>query len=73
MGRVRVSRSERRSLEQIVRLQRVEARRYRRARMVLLAACGESISAIARQLGTCRLRVGQWLKRFEQARSFGAR
>jgi transposase len=71
MGRVRVSRSERRSLEQIVRLQRVEARRYRRARMVLLAACGESISAIARQLGTCRLRVGQWLKRFEQARLSG--
>ena len=54
MGRVRVSRSERRSLEQIVRLQRVEARRYRCARMVLLAACGESISGIARQLGTCR-------------------
>ena len=53
MGRVRVSRSERRSLEQIVRLQRVEARRYRCARMVLLA-CGESISGIARQLGTCR-------------------
>src|SRR5215469_9072226 len=71
MGRFRVSRSERRSLEQIVRLQRVEARRYRRARMVLLAACGESISAIARQLGTCRLRVGQWLKRFEQARLSG--
>lgn len=70
-GRVRISLGERRSLEQIVRLQRVEARRYRRARMVLLAACGESISAISRQLGTCRLRVGQWLKRFEQARLSG--
>jgi transposase len=71
MGRVRLSRGERRSLEQIVRLQRVEARRYRRARMVLLAASGKSISAIARQLGTCRLRVGQWLKRFEQVRLSG--
>jgi transposase len=71
MGRVRLSRGERRSLEQIVRLQRVEARRYRRARMVLLAACGKSISAIARQLGTCRLRVSQWLKRFEQVRLSG--
>jgi transposase len=71
MGRVSLSLRERRSLEQIVRLQRGEARRYRRARMVLLAAHGESISAIARQLGTCRLRVGQWLKRFEQARLSG--
>ena len=33
MGRVSLSLRERRSLEQIVRLQRVEARRYRRARM----------------------------------------
>jgi transposase len=71
MGRVRLSLGERRSLEQIVRLQRVEARRYGRARMVLLAACGESVSAIARLLGTCRLRVSQWLKRFEQERFSG--
>ena len=71
MGRVSLSLRERRSLEQIVRLQRVEARRYRRARMVLLAASGKSISAIAQQLSTCRLRVSQWLKRFEQARLSG--
>jgi transposase len=41
--------------------------------MVLLADSGESISSIARQLGTCRLRVGQWLKRFKQARLSGLR
>jgi transposase len=34
--------------------------------MVLLAAEGESISSIARRLGTNRLRVGQWLRRFQQ-------
>ena len=71
MGRVRLSVGERRSLEKIVRLQRVEARRYRRARMVLLAACGQSVSAIARQLGTCRLRVNQWLRRFGEERLAG--
>jgi transposase len=32
--------------------------------MVLLAADGEPIASIARQMGTCRLRVGQWLGRF---------
>jgi transposase len=71
VGRVRLSVGERRILEKIVRLQRVEARRYRRARMVPLAACGQSTSAIARQLGTCRLRVSQWLKRFGQERLSG--
>ena len=34
--------------------------------MVVLAAEGESISSIARQLGTNRLRVGQWLRRFQE-------
>lgn len=33
--------------------------------MVLLAADGESISAIARTVGSNRTRVGYWLKRFE--------
>ena len=50
----------------MVRQQCGEARFYRRARMVLLAAKGNSISAIARDLGTCRARVGQWLQRFEE-------
>ena len=34
--------------------------------MVLLAASGASISSIARQMGTNRSRVGDWLRRFEQ-------
>ncbi len=61
---VRLSRKVREDLEEVVREQRGEARGYRRARMVLLAAEGESISSIARKLGTNRLRVGQWLRRF---------
>jgi transposase len=39
--------------------------------MVLLAAERESISAIARKLGTCRARVGQWLQRFGERRLAG--
>jgi transposase len=66
-----LSQDERDGLEAIVRRQRSEARFYRRARMVLLAAEGCSISAIARDLGTCRARVGQWLKRFEERRLEG--
>ncbi len=62
---VRVSPTEARELERIVRGQRGEARLYRRARMVLLAATGASISAVARQMGTNRTRVGEWLRRFE--------
>ncbi len=63
---VRVSASEARELERIVRKGRGEARWYRRARMVQLAASGESISGIARALGTSRARVGDWLGRFEE-------
>jgi transposase len=68
---VRLSRRERRCLQDILRQQCVEARLYRRARMVLLAADGKSISAIARHLGTCRLRVHQWLDRFRADRLNG--
>ena len=68
---LRLSRKERDALESIVRRQRSEAREYRRARIVLLAASGESKSAIAHQLGTNRQRVGEWLRRFEQARLVG--
>jgi transposase len=39
--------------------------------MVLMAAEGESISVIARSLGTCRARVGQWLQRFRERRLEG--
>ena len=65
---IRLSRKEEDLLLEITRQQRVEARLYRRARMVLLAAAGESISEIARQMGTCRLRVNDWLSRFREER-----
>ena len=65
MARV-LSKRERDHLQAIVRRERGEARFHRRARMVLLAAEGETISAIARNLGTCRARVGQWLQRFRE-------
>ena len=70
MGLV-LSKRERDDLRSITRHQRGEARFHRRARMVLLAAAGESISAIARKLGTCRARVGQWLERFQERRMEG--
>lgn len=53
-------------LQAIVRQPKGEARLHRRARMVLLAAAGESISSIARRMGTNRLRVGQWLRSFSE-------
>lgn len=61
---LRVTKRQHEQLSTIIREQRGEARLYRRARMVVLAAAGESISSIARQMGTCRARVGQWLGRF---------
>ena len=64
---VDVDPDEKRRLEEIVGSQKAEVRLHRRARMVLLAASGESISAIARTLGTNRLRVGQWLRRFRES------
>ena len=67
----RLSKVERKHLEEIVRYQCVEARLYRRARIVLLFAEGASISAIARQMGTTRLRVGEWLQRFREHRLEG--
>jgi transposase len=51
-----------------MREQSGQARDYRRARMVLLAAAGESVSGIARQLGTSRSRVTEWLRRFRRRR-----
>jgi transposase len=32
--------------------------------MIVLATSGESIASIARQMGTCRARVGEWVRRF---------
>lgn len=61
---LRVRRKQHEQLLSIIREQCGEARLYRRARMVMLASSGESISSIARQMGTCRARVGEWLGRF---------
>ena len=58
---------QRNRLEGIIREQRGEARAYRRARMLLLAASGESIRSIARLLGTSRARVRGWVQRFRTA------
>jgi transposase len=68
---LRLTRKEREALESITRHQRGEARLYRRARIVLLAADGESRSSIARHLGTNRTRVGDWLRRFLHDRLSG--
>jgi transposase len=66
-----LSPAERDALRGMVRQQRGEARFHRRARMILLAGEGRSISAIARDVGTCRVRVGHWLRQFEQHRLNG--
>ncbi|MBI4430772.1 MAG: IS630 family transposase [Candidatus Omnitrophica bacterium] len=68
---IHLSKNEREDLKEIVRCQRGEARLHRRARMILLAAEGKSISSIARSVGTIRLHVNQWLKRFEEHRLDG--
>ena len=68
---VKLSATERDYLRAIVRHQRGEARLYRRARIVLLAAEGKSVSAAARAIGTCRSRVGDWVKRFGELRLGG--
>ncbi|GIW45571.1 MAG: hypothetical protein KatS3mg077_2853 [Candidatus Binatia bacterium] len=43
----------------------------RRARVVLLRARGESLSAIARQVGVSRVTVRRWLRRFVETRLAG--
>ena len=68
---IKLSSEEGRRLGEIVRSQTVEARAHRRAQMVLLAASGESIASIARQVGTNRSRVGDWLRRFKRDRLEG--
>jgi len=68
---LQLSATEQRDLRAIVGQQRGEARLYRRARTVLLAAEGRSISAVAKTMGTCRSRVGDWLQRFRERRLEG--
>jgi transposase len=62
---IHVSTNDALKLERILREGRGEARLYRRARMVLLAASGTSIAEVARTMGTNRARVGHWLKQFK--------
>jgi transposase len=66
-----LSPTERDNLQAIMRRQRGEARLYRRSRTILLAAEGNSISAVARAVGTCRSRVGDWVRRFRAHRFAG--
>jgi transposase len=68
---LRLSSTERNNLRAMVRRQRGEARLYRRARTILLAAEGQSVSAVARAMGTCRSRVVEWVRRFRVHRLKG--
>lgn len=68
---IHLSKPERERLEAVARRACGEARLHRRARMVLLAAEGESVAAIARRLGTSRARVTEWLTRFRADRLDG--
>jgi transposase len=68
---LKLTHRERSALEQTVREQRVEARFWRRSRMILMAADGTSVSATSRALGTSRARVTEWLARFDRERLDG--
>lgn len=68
---MRLSGLEKKQLHEMVRQQRGEVRLHRRARMILLAVSGESISSIAEKMGSNRFRVGQWLSRFKEDRFKG--
>jgi transposase len=61
---IKLSAAAREALESVIRQQCVEARSYRRARMLLLADRGESIQGIARTMGTNRSLVREWFRRF---------
>lgn len=68
---LRVSRSERRFLRETLRHETGEARLHRRARIILLASEGETVSGIARRIGTSRSRVLDWIARFTRNRIEG--
>ena len=68
---LRVSQSERRWLQETIRHETGEARLHRRARIILLASEGETVSGIARLIGTSRSRVVDWIRRFERERLEG--
>jgi transposase len=66
-----LSLSEREVLLGAARRHAGEARLHRRARMVLMAASGSSVSSIARAVGSSRSRVTMWLRRFARERVDG--
>lgn len=68
---IRLTGKEKRDLEAIVRFESGEARLHRRARMLLLADGGESVSTIAAKVGSSRSRVRDWLQRFGDQRLEG--
>jgi transposase len=70
---IRLARKQKRTVRSIAQRQRGEARLYRRARMILLADGGESVSSIARKMGTCRAQVGRWIQRFKEGGPEGLR
>jgi len=70
---LRLSRKEKAALERAARAERGEARRYRRARMILLAGQDVPIATIAERFGTSRSRVTAWIRRFEADRLEGLR
>ena len=68
---IRVTRQERAALEHLLRQGRTGLWLATRARAVLLAAAGETVAGIARQVGRDRKWVRQWLGRFARDRLAG--
>ena len=66
-----LSASEREELERWVRRPKTSQALARRARIVLAGAAGESDIAVAERLGTTRVTVGKWRRRFVAARCDG--
>ena len=67
----RLSVGEREELERWVRRQKTSQALALRARIVLASAAGESDVAVAERLGTTRVTVGKWRRRFVAARCDG--
>jgi transposase len=67
----RLSSGEREELERWVRRPKTSQALALRARIVLASAAGESDGAVAARLGTTRVTVGKWRRRFVAARCDG--
>src|SRR5262245_59846852 len=70
---LRLTRSERAALAQLLRTGRTGLWHAARARAVVLAAAGESIAGIARRIGRDRKWVRHWVGRFARERLLGLR